>query len=94
MWCLGRLQTDTDREGTFEGLAASFNAGDGTSAAELGSPLQRLAPRWFVVRNANFSSAPVLLTPATPCPASRPTTCPDVRKVGELAAQSAGRRAE
>jgi DNA helicase HerA-like ATPase len=61
LWCLGRLQTDADRARVLDGLAAARGAdadGDG-----LANTLQRLAPRWFVVRNTHASSPPVLVQP-------------------------------
>jgi hypothetical protein len=63
LWCLGRLQTDADRARVLDGLAAARgNDGAGT-AEELESTLKRLAPRWFVVRNAHASSPPILMHP-------------------------------
>lgn len=55
LWCLGRLQTDADRA---RGSEASTSQSD-----ELGTTLQRLSPRWFVVRNAHSTSPPILLNP-------------------------------
>jgi DNA helicase HerA-like ATPase len=61
LWCLGRLQTDADRTRVLDGLAAARGI-DGMSQ-ELESTLRRLAPRWFVVRNAHVSSPPILMQP-------------------------------
>jgi len=61
LWCIGRLQTDADRERVLDGLAASL--ADPDDAAELGRTVQRLANRWFVVRNAHVSGPPILLQP-------------------------------
>jgi hypothetical protein len=61
LWCLGRLQTDADRTRVLDGLAAARGI-DGMSQ-ELESTLRRLAPRWFVVRNAHVSSPPILVQP-------------------------------
>jgi hypothetical protein len=61
LWCIGRLQTDADRERVLDGLAVA-QATDGKEV-ELGTTLQRLAPRWFVVRNAHVTSLPVLMQP-------------------------------
>ncbi|HEX3777348.1 MAG TPA: hypothetical protein VHV51_22900, partial [Polyangiaceae bacterium] len=61
LWCLGRLQTDADRARVLDGLAAARGV-DGM-ARELESTLRRLAPRWFVVRNAHADSPPILLQP-------------------------------
>jgi hypothetical protein len=70
LWCLGRLQTDADRARVLDGLAAARGTeagGDGAagnvSAEELRLTLQRLAPRWFVVRNARVTAPPILMKP-------------------------------
>ena len=62
LWCLGRLQTDADRARVLDGLAAARGA-DANDADALGTTLQRLAPRWFVVRNAHAASPPILVQP-------------------------------
>ena len=62
LWCLGRLQTDADRARVIDGLAAARGTDDGWSE-ELRHTLQRLAPRWFVVRNAHVTSPPILVQP-------------------------------
>ncbi len=61
LWCLGRLQTDADRARVLDGLAAA--RGTDGMAQELQSTLRRLAPRWFVVRNAHATSPPILMQP-------------------------------
>lgn len=62
LWCLGRLQTDADRARVLDGLAtAQGNVAEHASVLE--TTLKRLAPRWFVVRNAHASSAPILMYP-------------------------------
>jgi len=62
LWCLGRLQTDADRERVLDGLAGSMDTAT-ESTMDLDATLKRLAPRWFVVRNAHSTSPPVLLHP-------------------------------
>jgi Helicase HerA, central domain len=62
LWCIGRLQTDADRDRVLDGLASSLGATE-PSAAELGRTIQRLANRWFVIRNAHAAGGPVLLQP-------------------------------
>jgi len=57
IWCLGRLQTDADRERVIDGLALN---GEGR---DVDTTLQKLKPRWFVMRDAHVSSMPVLLHP-------------------------------
>ena len=60
VWCIGRLQTDADRARVLDGIAgASLN--DGETAAALGRHLQRLAPRWFIVKNAHVPNVGAIL---------------------------------
>jgi DNA helicase HerA-like ATPase len=58
-WCIGRLQTDADRVRVLDGLTAARGV-DGVET-ELATTLQRLAPRWFLVRNARVKSPPILM---------------------------------
>jgi hypothetical protein len=62
LWCIGRLQTDSDRARVLDGLSASMPNERG-SEAELGRTIQRLNNRWFIVRNAHASSGPILMQP-------------------------------
>jgi hypothetical protein len=62
LWCVGRLQTDADRERVVEGLA-SVGGGDRESARAIGDVVKRLAPRWFLLRDAHAETGPVLLQP-------------------------------
>jgi hypothetical protein len=62
LWCLGRLQTDADRARVLDGLAAARGA-DSNDGDALANTLQRLAPRWFVVRNTHAASPPILVQP-------------------------------
>jgi hypothetical protein len=62
LWCIGRLQTDAERDRALDGLASSLGATE-PSAAELGRTIQRFANRWFVIRNAHAAGGPVLLQP-------------------------------
>lgn len=59
---MGRLQTDADRARLIDGLSAS-GAGLGQSAQELHATLKRLAPRWFLMRNAHTREGTMLLQP-------------------------------
>ncbi len=62
LWCIGRLQTDADRERVLDGLAASLDHGEDTR--DLDRIVPRLANRWFVVRNAHVSDVgPILVQP-------------------------------
>jgi hypothetical protein len=62
LWCLGRLQTDADRARVLDGLAGATES-DADPPVDLGRTLQRLANRWFVLKNAHVQSGPVLLQP-------------------------------
>lgn len=62
LWFLGRLQTDADRARVLDGLAAARGT-DATLSEELANTLRRLAPRWFVVRNAHVVVPPILAKP-------------------------------
>src|SRR5512141_1261104 len=62
LWWIGRLQTDADRARVLDGLGACLPDGVDTEH-ELGHTLQRLAPRWFVVKNVHASAGPILLYP-------------------------------
>ena len=62
LWFLGRLQTDADRARVLDGLAAARGT-DASVTEQLGTTLQRLAPRWFVVRNAHVAVQPILMQP-------------------------------
>jgi len=59
LWFIERLQTDADRARVIDGLEGALGAAD----EDLGSTLTRLAPRWFVVRNAHAKSPPISLQP-------------------------------
>ena len=70
-WCIGRLQTDADRERVIDGLTGSLDVEDlrsqpgepGAPPPDLERTVQRLANRWFVVRNAHARSGPILVQP-------------------------------
>jgi DNA helicase HerA-like ATPase len=62
LWFLGRLQTDADRERVLDGLQQARANGE-QAGADLDSLVQRLAPRWFLVRDAQSSSPPLLMQP-------------------------------
>ena len=61
-WCIGRLQTDADRERVVDGLSGSAGSGRGADKM-LQTTISRLAQRWFLLRNVHAEGAPVLLTP-------------------------------
>ena len=60
-WALGRLQTDADRARVVDGIGSGRDAGGGNG--QLGNVLKRLAPRWFLVRDAHAGGAPILVYP-------------------------------
>jgi hypothetical protein len=62
LWCIGRLQTDADRERVVDGLAGAGGKG-GDGKKDISQIVKRLAPRWFVVRDAHTDEGPVLLQP-------------------------------
>lgn len=82
LWCIGRLQTDADRERIVDGLAlAAHEAGIGAS---IDKTLQRLKPRWFVLRDAHAQGGPVLLQPRWAMSFLRgPMTRAEVRRARE-----------
>ncbi|MFO0618506.1 MAG: hypothetical protein U0414_38290 [Polyangiaceae bacterium] len=61
LWCLGRLQTDADRARVVDGLAGAN--GSGERADELEQCLKRLAPRWFLMRDAHAKEGSLLMQP-------------------------------
>lgn len=63
LWCIGRLQTDADRERVVEGLAGAGGVGEREGARAISDVVKRLAPRWFLVRDAHADTGPILLQP-------------------------------
>lgn len=62
LWCVGRLQTDADRDRVIEGLA--HNAGTGTeSVASLSTLIKSLSDRWFLLRNMRSNTGTLLYQP-------------------------------
>lgn len=59
IWCIGRLQTDADRERVIDGLLT----GDKHVDALLDTTVNRLVNRWFVLRNVRNNPEPVLFNP-------------------------------
>lgn len=62
VWCVGRLQTDADRARVMDGLAASIGS-DRTETLALARTVQRLAPRWLVIRDVHVPNGIALLQP-------------------------------
>jgi hypothetical protein len=65
VWCIGRLQTDADRARVIDGLrgALSVEQTDAAIEEDLGRTIQRLADRWFVVKDTHAKVGPLLLQP-------------------------------
>jgi len=62
VWCIGRLQTDADRARVVEGLTGASTKKRGEGAA-LAGVIKKLAPRWFVLRDAHDEGALLLVRP-------------------------------
>ena len=89
LWCIGRLQTDADRARIIDGLA--LNANETGLNFDLDRTLQRLKPRWFIVRDAHAQGGPVLLQPRWAMSFLRgPMTRVEIRRARQ--AHGAGRR--
>jgi hypothetical protein len=63
LWCVGRLQTDADRERVLEGLAQSDGGSGGATFEELAETTKRLAARWFVMRDVHAGGGARLVQP-------------------------------
>ncbi len=62
LWCLGRLQTNADRERVVEGLGIEKPRGAGAKRSlDANGLLQKLAPRWLLVRNVHAKDEPMRL---------------------------------
>jgi hypothetical protein len=62
LWCIGRLQTDADRERVVDGLGDS--GPDATlSKSDVANVVKKLAPRWFLLRDAHAREGMMLLQP-------------------------------
>ncbi len=59
LWCVGRLQTEADRQRVVEGMQLAHGADD----TDYHQILKELEPRWFVVRNAHDRRPPQLVQP-------------------------------
>jgi DNA helicase HerA-like ATPase len=63
LWCVGRLQTDADRERVLEGLGSAGGQEGGLSKGELANVVKKLSPRWFLLRDAHAREGALLLQP-------------------------------
>jgi hypothetical protein len=87
LWCVGRLQTDADRQRVVEGLCAASDASHQLSAAELDDLTKRLAPRWFVMRDVHNGNGAVLFQPRWAMSYLRgPMTGAEIRRAREMEA--------
>jgi len=84
LWCLGRLQTDADRERVIDGIGAS-GAGVDMKESELSNLVKRLSPRWFLMRDQHSEQGLVLLQPRWTMSYMRgPMTRSEIRRAREL----------
>ncbi|HEY4106914.1 MAG TPA: helicase HerA-like domain-containing protein [Polyangiaceae bacterium] len=94
VWCIGRLQTDADRARVLDGLAASIGE-DKEALAALTRTVQRLAPRWFVIRDVHVPNGIALLQPRCAMSLLRgPMTRAELRTAREEHAKVIGRALE
>ena len=84
LWCVGRLQTDADRERVLDGLTAT-GTGFSYERAELDNLVKRLAPRWFLMRDSHAEQGLVLMQPRWTMTHMRgPMTRNEIRQAREL----------
>lgn len=77
LWCIGRLQTDADRERVIDGLSLA----NSHERNALSDTVKRLTPRWFVVRDVQGGGGPVLLQPRYAMSVLRgPMTRPELKR--------------
>jgi hypothetical protein len=89
LWCIGRLQTDADRARVIESLAN----GGGGDTEELADLLKWLAPRWFLMRNAQDGEGAALLQPRWAMSFMRgPMTRSEIQEARRLGASAEARR--
>ena len=91
VWCIGRLQTDADRARVLDGFARASQNNHQTEE-ELAHTVQRLAPRWFIMKNAHEASVgPILLHPRQTMSLMRgPMTRNEILRAREWRAQLEG----
>jgi hypothetical protein len=91
VWCVGRLQTDADRARVMDGLAASIGA-ERSAVNALARTVQRLAPRWFVIRDAHIENGIALLQPRWAMSVMRgPMTRIELKRAREVHVRGVGR---
>jgi hypothetical protein len=62
MWCVGRLQTDADRERVLDGITAT-GTGFTYKQSELDNIVKRLSQRWFLMRDVHSEQGLVFMQP-------------------------------
>jgi len=83
LWCLGRLQTDADRERVLDGIAAT-GAGFEFKRSDLDNIVKRLSPRWFLMRDSHSEQGLQFLQPRWTMSYMRgPMTRNEIRKARE-----------
>jgi hypothetical protein len=85
LWCVGRLQTDADRERVLDGMTS--NGPDlSMKTSELHNVVKRLASRWFVMRNVHAQPGLSFLQPRWAMSYLRgPMTRNEIRMAREMA---------
>ncbi len=83
LWCVGRLQTDADRARVLDGMAVEGTLGQNPAA--LADIVKRLAPRWFLVRDAHSEHGLTLMQPRWTMSMMRgPMTRLEIRRAREM----------
>ena len=62
VWCIGRLQTDDERERVVDGLG-DVGPGATMTKSDVANVIKKLAPRWFLLRDAHAREGMMLLQP-------------------------------
>jgi DNA helicase HerA-like ATPase len=62
LWCIGRLQTDADRERVVDGLG-DVGPDAVMTKSDVANVIKKLAPRWFLLRDAHAREGMMLLQP-------------------------------
>jgi DNA helicase HerA-like ATPase len=85
VWCVGRLQTDADRERVVDAMSSSESGGaDAVEPSALADVIKVLAPRWFVLKNARATgpeALALLQSRTTMCWLRGPMTRGDLKRL-------------
>ena len=63
MWFVGRLQTDADRARVVEAMSSAGAGGTRVARSVMSTTINKLARRWFVLRNIHATDGTVLVHP-------------------------------